>query len=120
MTEITVGAQPTAGPGGEPGGAGRSVVVTVVGELDLATAPRLRELLIEAVTEQRPQEVWVDLAGVTFLDSTGIGALVAGRKQATRAGVRFAVRNPRGIVHKVLDVAGLLDILGIAPTSPPE
>jgi anti-anti-sigma regulatory factor len=80
--------------------------VAVAGEVDLATTPVLRD---------------VDLAGVTFLDCTGLGALVAVRNAAIRAGGQMRVSHPQPIVRRVLKVTGLLGVftaptIGPAPT----
>ena len=52
-------------------------VLSVTGEVDVYTAPKFRERLIELVSEGKYQIV-VDLEGVDFLDSTGLGVLVGG------------------------------------------
>lgn len=54
-------------------------VVTVSGEVDVFTAPRLRQVLFDPVLCSQ-QRIVVDLDGVTFMDSTGIGTLVAARR----------------------------------------
>jgi anti-sigma B factor antagonist len=68
----------------------RSVVITVDGELDLATAPRLRAAL-EGI-ERDGHRTTIDLAGCTFVDSTGIGVIVeAGRRlEGTTKKLRIA------------------------------
>ena len=55
-------------------------VLEVGGEVDVYTAPRLRERLVELV-DSGARDVVVDLAGVEFLDSTGLGVLVGGLKK---------------------------------------
>jgi anti-anti-sigma factor len=55
-------------------------VLAVKGEVDVYTAPRLREKLVELVSQGKHQIV-VDLEGVDFLDSTGLGVLVGGLKR---------------------------------------
>ena len=55
-------------------------VLAVKGEVDVYTAPRLREKLVELVTQGKHRIV-VDLEGVEFLDSTGLGVLVGGLKK---------------------------------------
>ena len=59
-------------------------VVTVEGEIDIYTAPRLRELLIDLVSKNNYQLI-VNLEKVGFLDSTGLGVLVGGLKRVRRA-----------------------------------
>ncbi|MCU1586863.1 MAG: anti-sigma-factor antagonist [Frankiales bacterium] len=85
-------------------------VVTPLGELDLAAADELREALEEACNGSRL--VLVDLAGVTFLDSTTIGVLVGASKRCTEAGKEFQVINAWGICLKVLRLTGLTGLMG--------
>ena len=59
---------------------GKYAVLSVHGEVDVYTAPKFRERLIELVTEGKHQIV-VDLEGVDFLDSTGLGVLVGALKR---------------------------------------
>lgn len=92
--------------------------VAVAGEVDLATTPALRERLLRVLRDQRPDLLDVDLAGVTFLDCTGIGALVAVRNAALHAGAQLRVSNPQPIVRWVLEVTGLLGVV-TAPTIAP-
>ncbi len=88
-------------------------VLVLAGEVDLATSPRVRDAVIDALAAEPPARLVVDLSDVSFLDSTGIGALVAGRNKAAALGVPFVVRNPQRMVHRVLDIAGLLDVLDV-------
>jgi anti-sigma B factor antagonist len=89
-----------------------SVQVEVRGEIDLQTSDRLRTTLVDNITRLRPVRIVVDLLHVTFIDSTGIGALAAGYNAARRLGVRFSLRNPRGLVAQQLGQSGLSDTLG--------
>ena len=95
-----------------------TVRVAVVGEVDLATAHLLRDRLLGVLREQAPAVLDVDLAGVTFLDCTGISALVAVRNAAMRTGRQVRVTHPQPIVRRVLDVTGLLGPL-TAPIDQP-
>jgi anti-anti-sigma factor len=89
------------------------VVVEVRGEIDLACADRLREELVDTVTRLRPVRLVVDLMHVTFIDSTGVGALVAGRNAAQTLGIRFSVRRPSTFVIAQLRQTGLYDALTV-------
>jgi anti-anti-sigma factor len=96
-----------------------TALVAVVGEVDLATAPILRDRLLGVLRKQAPAVLDVDLAGVTFLDCTGISALVAVRNAARRAGRQMRVSRPQPIVRRVLEVTGLLGVL-TAPIDQPQ
>ena len=94
---------------------GKAVRIAVAGEIDLANSPRLKAVVLAAIERPlRPTEVKVDLSKVTFIDASGVGALVAGREVARRCGVGFAVQNTQGVVLRVLDILGLTDALRLA------
>lgn len=92
-----------------------SVVLAVRGEIDVYTAPRLRERLIELVKEGHRQVV-VDLDQVDFLDSTGLGVLVGGLKRLrTNDGDLVVVCNQPRIL-KVFEITGLDKVFGLHPS----
>ena len=62
----------------------------------------------------------VDLDEVTFLDCSGIGALIAGYNAALAAGCRYEVRNPHGIVSTILRICGVDQLFPIEPTASPD
>ena len=68
----------------------RQTVLTVRGEVDVYTAPRLRERLVELV-EAGARSVIVDLSRVEFLDSTGLGVLVGALKRLRAVGGSLAL-----------------------------
>jgi anti-sigma B factor antagonist len=81
-------------------------VVVVAGEIDLSSVPKLREAMAHVIAPPR-REVVVDLAGVEFIDASGVGALVGAAGEAARAGVKFRLRTPSPSVERVLDLAQL-------------
>ena len=86
-------------------------VLTVRGEVDVTTTPRVRAQLISLLSEGEPRLI-VDLEGVDFLDSSGLGALVAGLKLArSRSGELRIVCDHQRSVRKVLEVTGLERVL---------
>jgi anti-anti-sigma factor len=93
--------------------------MTLRGELDLATAPELEQLLIERIDAS--QEVVVDLRGLEFMDSSGIRVLVAAHARAGRTGTRVLIVRPEpdSAVAKIVEVAGLDRELNILD-SPPQ
>ena len=92
-------------------GPGGGVVVEIRGEVDVASADRLRQLLVDLATRLRPTTLAVDLLHVTFIDSTGIGALAGAADVAHQHGVGFTVRNPSPFVATQLRTTGLYETL---------
>jgi anti-anti-sigma factor len=87
-------------------------LVTLRGELDIQTAADLRTDLTTILAERPlPDHVVVDLQGVTFMDSLGLGTLVVGHRICGDLGVRFTVRNPSTFVTHLLRVSGFAEQL---------
>lgn len=87
-------------------------VLAVKGEVDVYTAPRLRERLVHLVS-QGIRRIVVDLQGVDFLDSTGLGVLVGGLKRARShdGDLYLTCAQPR--VLKVFEITGLTKVFEI-------
>jgi anti-sigma B factor antagonist len=101
-----------------------ATVLLVAGELDMATAPRLRTRVVQLVTAGEAPLV-VDLGGVTLLDSIGLGVLVGAAARAESLGRRLRIVCPAGRTRDLLvrtrldtvlpladDLASALDDLG--------
>lgn len=88
---------------GQEGGA----VVTLLGELDMASAPELGNALDEALGYGG--EVEVDMRGIGFCDSTGIAKLVSAARQLAERGSALHVKGAQDRVRKIFELAGLLD-----------
>ena len=82
-------------------------VVAVWGEVDMSTAPQLDHFLC-ALTDR---DVVVDLAGVGFLDSSGVSALVRVRQAFTAQGRTLRVAGEQDNVRTVFEVTGVYDVL---------
>jgi anti-sigma B factor antagonist len=103
MTELTIGV--------EHGDAATLVVLR--GDLDLATAPELRECLVEVIDESA--RIVVDLEAVDFLDSAGLGILVGGLKRARSRGGELELVSSSREVLKPLELTGLDRVFTIHP-----
>lgn len=90
-------------------------VVEVGGEIDVATAPRLREQLIALVNDQHYRIV-VDLEAVDFIDSTGLGVLISGLKRVRTHGGSFALVCTEPRILKVFEITGLLAVFNVCAT----
>src|SRR5688500_17738925 len=91
---------------------GNYTVVTVRGEVDLASSPGLRDCLVE-LTETEAPRIVVDLEEVGFIDSTGIGVLVGGIKRARRQGGELALVCTQRRILKVLEITGLTRVFPV-------
>lgn len=91
---------------------GDTVVVAMTGEVDMATTPALREALVAAV-DRGCRSVRVDLAGVTFMDSSGLSALVAGLRELRAQGGSMAMVNARPPVLRVFEISGFSTVAGL-------
>jgi len=94
---------------------GAWTVVAPVGELDLASAPRLRSEIL-GVLGDGARHVVVDLAGVDFLDSLGAGLLVAVRKRVCGLGGVLRLCRPEPHVARVLALAGVDQVVDVFAT----
>src|SRR3712207_5966990 len=88
-----------------------AVLVTPSGEIDRDTAPGLRARLTEAIDLAGPGRVDVDLAGVTFMDSSGIGALLAAHRLAGHTETTFGIRDAGPPVRTVLELTNVWELL---------
>jgi stage II sporulation protein AA (anti-sigma F factor antagonist) len=90
---------------------GRRVVVQLVGELDLHGSDRLTDEVTQALSD--PIDVLdLDARGLRFVDSAGLRALLLARGEAERKGVSFQLSEVTPPVNRVIDLAGLGDLLG--------
>ena len=88
-------------------------VVSVSGEVDVATCGLLRSGLLRVVTDENFRGLVVNLSGVTFIDSTGIGVLVGVWHRVRAGDGSLALAMPSGQVQKILDVTGLTKVLPV-------
>jgi len=86
--------------------------VSVSGELDVLTAPRLANTLLPLI-RQDPGNVVIDLSQARFIDSVGLHALLNAQRRLTRRGHRLAVIAGPGQVRDMIELARLSDTLGL-------
>ncbi|WP_025273376.1 STAS domain-containing protein [Haloglycomyces albus] len=96
---------------------GSYAVVAVNGEIDMYTAPQLRDAVNDTVTKGYTN-IAVDLSGVDFCDSTGLGVLVGARRNLTRRGGHLVVVAANSRIEKLLQLTGLNVVLDVRETVP--
>jgi anti-sigma B factor antagonist len=87
-------------------------VIAVSGEIDVYTAPKLRERLITLVEEGSYQLI-VDMEGVEFLDSTGLGVLVGGLKRVRAHDGLIDLVCTQGRILRIFKITGLNKVFNI-------
>lgn len=95
--------------------AGAWTVLSLTGEVDIATAPPLREALVEA-TKDGSAKVVVDFAGVEFMDSTGLGVLVGALKRTRMSDGDLVLAALGSASKKVFEITGLTDLFEFSDT----
>jgi anti-sigma B factor antagonist len=92
---------------------GGEAVVTLVGEIDMSTVQRLAKVVDEILVTDAPPRMVLDLRGVTFCDSQGLGTLVVLSRKATMAQSYLVLSNVGDFLLRVLDITGLRGALAI-------
>jgi anti-sigma B factor antagonist len=96
---------------------GEWTAVVVAGEVDIASCTPLRQAFIDLASNGRAvKSVVVDMAAVTFIDSTGLGILVGATQRFRSLGRDLVLRTPSERVREVLSLSGLDNFLSVEPT----
>ncbi|MEV4137599.1 STAS domain-containing protein [Dactylosporangium sp. NPDC049742] len=93
---------------------GGGVAIVVRGDLDYGATDRFRQC-VERALQPPPGTLYLDLRLVTFMDSSGIGALVAAHRQAEQTGSRLVLEHPSATLLRTLRTAGLISLFGLPP-----
>jgi anti-sigma B factor antagonist len=91
---------------------GPFTVVEVGGEVDVYTAPRLREAVVTAI-ESGSTRLVIDVDKVVFLDSTGVGVMVGALKKVRSAGGTLDIVCTQPRLLKIFDITGLDKVFGL-------
>jgi anti-sigma B factor antagonist len=91
-----------------------TAVLTLRGSLDIDTAPALKANLARLIDRPSPHIV-VDLAGLDFCDSMGVGVLVTAHGRAMEKGGWVRMASPSGFLRRLLDILGLTSYLSLHP-----
>lgn len=86
---------------------GGRITAALSGEIDHHNAPMLRSEIDNAVERLRPEELILDFAEVSFMDSSGIGLVIGRCKLMKNIGGRVTVTNTESSIKKVMKIAGL-------------
>lgn len=98
---------------------GGAVAVSPAGDLDVSTSAKLLACIDDLLAEGR-LHITLDLQAVTFIDSSGLGALVKAHKRVV-APAELVVARPRPHIHRAMEISGILNVIRMADpdTAPP-
>jgi anti-sigma B factor antagonist len=99
---------------------GGVATIVVSGEIDIATSPTIYQAISQALLADDVDTVLVDLAGVRFLDSSGISVLLQGRRLADGRAVRYRVVRADNMVRRILELTGVWEHLSGDPNQAAE
>jgi anti-sigma B factor antagonist len=92
---------------------GTSTLVRVRGDFDIQVAEHVTQRLME-IEASRPEALVMDLSGLSFLDSSGMGVIAAADGRAREAGRRFVVVNPPYGVRRAFEVSALDEVITVS------
>ncbi|GAA2695089.1 STAS domain-containing protein [Actinoplanes palleronii] len=90
------------------------VTMQLAGEIDVLTVTELAALVNEVLADESPHRIVLDMAGVTFCDSQGLGTLVVLSRKAQHNQTVLALANVGDFLMRVLDITGLRSALMIS------
>jgi anti-anti-sigma factor len=90
---------------------GSTAELAVNGDLDMAGAFKLEPTIEQVVAQNDVDEVVLDLGGVSFIDSAGLGSLLSAHERLSDLGIKATIRRPSEAVERVLDATGTRGLL---------
>jgi anti-sigma B factor antagonist len=91
-------------------------IIRIAGDVDCTTSGELREEIAQLLTADNPDRLILDLEGVTHMDSSGLGALLAGLRDANSRHVRFTLSGLNSALRHTLERTKLFSLFEIRPT----
>ncbi len=95
------------------------LVISLCGELDHHAAKDLCRHIDDAIYQNSPKQVVLDLHAVRFMDSAGLGLILGRYRRLCDLGIPFFLRNPNEQVQKILRLAGICRIISVQYTENP-
>jgi anti-sigma B factor antagonist len=98
----------------------RGLLIALAGELDYESSLELRSAISGILAQHSVRDLVISLAGVTFIDSTGIGTLVVAHRICAEVGVKLQVRDANPFIGRLFTVLGVAGALGLPEVEEPR
>ena len=85
----------------------------LLGEIDHHSAVNIRTAMDAEICELRPKKVIIELCGIDFMDSSGLGLIMGRYALVQKMGGILSLRSPNERILKILELAGVMRIIGI-------
>lgn len=92
------------------------IVLKLIGRVESYSTALLRKE-IDSITIQQPSHIIIDLANVSFMDSSGLAILVYGMNQCRKGGGNFCLCNPTQPIRMILELTRLDQAMAIFPNT---
>ena len=93
-----------------------TAIVEVTGDIDLYSSPQVRQTILDTLNQKAANRVIVNLAGVKYIDSSGVASLVEGLKKARERNLRFILFGLSNAAREVLELSRLIKVFEVYAT----
>jgi anti-sigma B factor antagonist len=90
-----------------------AAVIEVKGDIDLYSSPQVRQAILDTLNKKEAKSVIVNLAGVRYVDSSGVASLVEGLQLSRKSQVRFVLCGLQKAPRQVLELTRLIKVFEI-------
>ncbi|MBR0467110.1 MAG: anti-sigma factor antagonist [Clostridia bacterium] len=99
---------------------GEVLYCSISGEIDHHSAGSIRKAIDDAANSAMPNLLVLDFAGVTFMDSSGIGLVMGRYRNISKQGGKVHISNPSPYIHKLMHISGIERIATMDPVREEE
>ena len=93
-----------------------TLIVRVLGDLDLVSADEIREKLDNSLEETRAQNLLLDLSKITFMDSSGLGVILGRYRQIKEGRGQMIIYGIKPSLKKILEISGIMSLMPVCNT----
>ncbi|NLB17820.1 MAG: anti-sigma factor antagonist [Syntrophomonadaceae bacterium] len=89
------------------------LMARIIGEIDLAVADKMKDMVDERLKKEKISRLVLDLGGVSFIDSSGLGFILGRYNKITSQGGKMFIVRPRPAIARILEMSGIKRLIPI-------